>query len=501
VSARREKPGAPPAGAHSSGTPSDTTIEPADSNAPTLPPESAPLRSPSASAAGAAGGTRGKQGAPQRKVSGRQGAVRAAGIERLQQLAVELPLEEGIETLVRAVCEATRDVSPSLHVGALVAGEGHEGHPLVIRVAPRGGQATDPPPPDAGQSSRLFPERAREHVVRLPAPYAGTSFHVAVGALDDAHAGAASGPGSRGRDSVPHDTLRFGPPSFDLDELRPDELAERGALLLASGLRGLSLLRSRHGDGAQLRELQARVVQSEKLASVGQIAAQVVHELNNPLTAIVAYADFLVKKLDRSGHEQGDLERLRRIGESADRILRFTRDLTTYARPNDELPMPVSMTDVLERAATFCEHILGRHGISLRFSFDRHTPTMVGRRGQLTQVFVNLITNAAHAIQDAGRVDGGEIEIGAGPLVDDNGAPVGLQVSVGDNGNGISPENVVRVFDPFFTTKAEGRGTGLGLSIVRTIVESHGGRVWVRSIVGTGTKFVLEFVSGGSLGG
>jgi signal transduction histidine kinase len=126
---------------------------------------------------------------------------------------------------------------------------------------------------------------------------------------------------------------------------------------------------------------------------------------------------------------------------------------------------------------------------------------MVGRRGQLTQVFVNLITNAAHAIQDAGRVDGGEIEIGAGPLVDDNGAPVGLQVSVGDNGNGISPENVVRVFDPFFTTKAEGRGTGLGLSIVRTIVESHGGRVWVRSIVGTGTKFVLEFVSGGSLGG
>jgi signal transduction histidine kinase len=495
LSARREKPGAPPQERRVA----EPVVEPADSTAPTLPPESAPLRSPSG------GEARSKKGTPQRKVSGQQGAVRAAGIERLQQLAVELPLEEGVETLVRAVCEATRDVSPALHVGALVAGEGHQGHPLIIRVAPRGGQATDPPPPEGSPSTRLFPERAREHIVRLPAPYAGTSFHVAVGALAAAYEPAAapsSAPFSASsRESVPHDTLRFGPPSFDPDELRPDELAERGALLLASGLRGLSLLRARHGDGAQLRELQARVVQSEKLASVGQIAAQVVHELNNPLTAIVAYADFLVKKLDRSGHEQGDLERLRRIGESADRILRFTRDLTTYARPNDELPMPVSMTDVLERAATFCEHILGRHGISLRFSFDRHTPTMVGRRGQLTQVFVNLITNAAHAIQDAGRVDGGEIEIGAGPLVDDGGAPVGLQVSVGDNGNGISPENVVRVFDPFFTTKAEGRGTGLGLSIVRTIVESHGGRVWVRSIVGTGTKFVLEFASGGTQGG
>ncbi len=499
MSARQEKPGTP-------GAPKETSIEPADSTAPTLPPESAPLRSPSASGvtretreareARPAGEARGRQGPPPRKVSGRQGAVRSVGIERLQQLAVELPLEEGVETLVRAVCEATRDVSPALHVGAHVAGEGPQGHPLVIRVAPRGGVATEPPPPDLGQGARLFPERAREHVVRLPAPYAGTSFHVAIG-TPTAHADAPP----TSREEVPHDTLRFGPPSFEPEELRPEELAERGALLLASGLRGISLLRGRHGDGAQLRELQARVVQSEKLASVGQIAAQVVHELNNPLTAIVAYADFLVKKLDRSGHEPGDLERLRRIGESADRILRFTRDLTTYARPNDEQPMPVSITDVLERAATFCEHILGRHGISLRFAFDRHTPTMVGRRGQLTQVFVNLITNAAHAIQDAGRLEGGEIEIGAGPLVDAAGAPAGLQVSVGDNGNGISPENVVRVFDPFFTTKSEGRGTGLGLSIVRTIVESHGGRVWVRSIVGTGTKFVLEFASGGAQGG
>jgi signal transduction histidine kinase len=422
---------------------------------------------------------------PMRSRTGRRAALRSPGADRLQHLAVDLPLEEGVETLVRAVCEAARDAAPWLHVGAIVAGEGPEGCPLVVRVAPRGGTATDPPPADISQTSRLFPDRAREHVVRMPPPYSGSSFHVGFG--NDGRAETPSMLDARGVATVRYEPAETEP------ELRPEELCERAALVLASGLRSMMLLRARRSDGAQVRDLQARVVQSEKLASVGQIAAQVVHELNNPLTAIVAYADFLVKKLERAGHEEGDVERLRRIGESADRILRFTRDLTTYARPNDEVVAPVLITEVLERAATFCEHILARHGIKLRFHFDAKTPTFVGRRGQLTQVFVNLITNAAHAIQDAGRHEDGEIEISSGPLVDDEGEPVGVQVAVGDNGNGISPENVVRVFDPFFTTKAEGRGTGLGLSIVRTIVEAHGGRVWVRSIVGTGTKFVLEF--------
>jgi signal transduction histidine kinase len=120
-------------------------------------------------------------------------------------------------------------------------------------------------------------------------------------------------------------------------------------------------------------------------------------------------------------------------------------------------------------------------------SLDASTPAVVGRRGQLTQVFVNLVTNACHAIQDAGRGENGKIEITSTPLDDG-----GVRIVVGDNGKGISPENVIRIFDPFFTTKTEGRGTGLGLSIVRSIVEGHGGRVWVRSVVGSGTSFVVE---------
>ena len=142
--------------------------EATDSSAPTLPPESVDLRAPrSPDLAGTS-----------RRHTGRQPVLRSgAGLARLDLLAVELPLEEGVETLVRSVCEATRDAAPSLFVGAVVAGEGPEGQPLVVRVAPRGGFATDPPPPDDGRAARLFPDRSREHVVRLACEVCGHSCY------------------------------------------------------------------------------------------------------------------------------------------------------------------------------------------------------------------------------------------------------------------------------------------------------------------------------------
>jgi signal transduction histidine kinase len=150
----------------------------------------------------------------------------------------------------------------------------------------------------------------------------------------------------------------------------------------------------------------------------------------------------------------------------------------------------VAVHEVVERAVVFCEHIVAEYGIQVATRVEPHTPPILARRGQLTQVFVNLVTNACHAVQDAQRGEAGRIEIVTEPF-----AQGGVRVSISDNGNGISPEHVVRIFDPFFTTKPEGRGTGLGLSIVRSIVEAHTGRVWVRSVVGSGTSFVVE-VSG-----
>lgn len=388
--------------------------------------------------------------------------------EDLLRLAGALPVEAGAEAVARAVAETIRDVAAPAAVAIVLQ---RESDTIVISALPFEQRDFELQNPGSGRREgppqRLFPATVDEWILPLTAPFAGTSLHLA-----DLSSAAASR-----RDPLRNRQLA--------------ELAERTALVLTGGLLAAHRLATGRVDDGQLRALQARIVQSEKLASVGQIAAKVVHELNNPLTAIVTYAGFLTKKLARAGHDEADVERLRRIGESADRILRFSRELTTYARPNEETASLVSVQEVVERAVVFCEHVVVEHNVRVATRIHPDAPAIVGRRGQLTQVFVNLVTNACHAIQDAGRAEDGRIEIEIS--VGDTG---GVRVSVADNGNGISPENVVRIFDPFFTTKTEGRGTGLGLSIVRSIVEAHGGRVWVRSVSGSGAAFIIELSVG-----
>lgn len=385
------------------------------------------------------------------------------GQVELLRLAGTMPVEDGFEAVARAVAETVREAATPAAVAIVLR---IDRETTVISSLPfelrdlelaASGDPREPP-------RRLFPMSNDEWIVPLGAPFEGTSLHVA-------DLSARTRDPARGRQLA--------------------ELAERTALVLTSGLLAAGRVASGRVDTAHLRALQARIVQSEKLASVGQIAAKVVHELNNPLTAIVTYAAFLTKKLERAGHEEADVERLRRIGESADRILRFSRELTTYARPNEETASLVSLKEVVERAVVFCEHFLMEHGVRVATKIDPQTPPVVGRRGQLTQVFVNLVTNACHAVQDAGRADDGHIDIEITPS-----EAGGVRVVIADNGHGISPEHVIRIFDPFFTTKSEGRGTGLGLSIVRSIVEAHGGRVWVRSVVGSGSSFVVELGKG-----
>ncbi len=382
----------------------------------------------------------------------------ALGQEELLRLSTTLPLEDGVDAVARAVVDTVREVGTPCAAAVVLQGRVISALPYDLRDLELAA-----PTADGGPPRRLFSMLNDEWIVPLPAPLVG-SLHVA-----DANS-------LRARDPFRSRGLA--------------ELAERAVLVLTAGLDAARRIEASRVDVSHVRALQARIVQTEKLASVGQIAAKVVHELNNPLTAIVTYAGFLTKKLERAGHEEADVERLRRIGESADRILRFSRELTTYARPNDEAPGPVAIHEVVDRAVVFCEHVVIEHGIQVATRVDPHTPPTVGRRSQLTQVFVNLVTNACHAIQDAGRGEDGRIEIETTPTADG-----GVRVAISDNGNGISPEHVIRVFDPFFTTKTEGRGTGLGLSIVRSIIEGHGGRVWVRSVLGAGSSFIVELAA------
>jgi signal transduction histidine kinase len=269
-------------------------------------------------------------------------------------------------------------------------------------------------------------------------------------------------------------------------------VVRRAAALLGAALdhaRACTAMATRERD---MRALEAQAIQNDKLATFGQIAAGMVHELNNPLTSIVAYADFLARRFARGPGtevEAEDVERVKRISDSANRMLRFTRDLVAYARPSGDTAIPVVLHTVIEQAIAFCEHVLHEAGATVKRELGPDVLTVRGMPEQLAQVFVNLLTNACHALPDAK----GEIVI-ATALVE-GGARV--QVTVCDNGHGIAKENLAHVFAPFFTTKKrEGRGTGLGLSIVKSIVENHGGDIRVESRVGDGARFILRLPVG-----
>jgi PAS domain S-box-containing protein len=238
-------------------------------------------------------------------------------------------------------------------------------------------------------------------------------------------------------------------------------------------------------DVTRLKSLERQVIQAEKLATLGQLAAGVVHELNNPLTSIIVYADFLLKKLDRG--DPGDVEKLRRILEGAQRILNFSRNLVQYAKPSSEQLDVVSLNDIVRQSLSFCEHILKNAQVDLSLSLEAELPPLYAVRGQLQQVVINLVTNAVQAI----RAAGGRVTVATARRGDRH-----VAISVADDGAGIRPEDRAKIFEPFFTTKTDGRGTGLGLSIVRNIVEDHHGSIEVDSVPGRGARFTIVLPTG-----
>jgi signal transduction histidine kinase len=277
----------------------------------------------------------------------------------------------------------------------------------------------------------------------------------------------------------------------DDDELEADgspavHLLDRAALVLAHALpkaRAAAAANVKTNAGA----LERRMMQADKLATFGQLAAGVVHELNNPLTSIVAYSDYLIRKVaeGRGTNEPDDLERLRRISESANRMLRFTRELVGYSRPSSGIVGTVVLHRVVDQAIAFCEHVLSAAGVSVERRYTAESLEVQGVAEQLVQVFVNLLTNACQAAPSSG----GRIVIATAPP---DGPGANVLVTVEDNGCGIAPENLQHLFVPFFTTRRESNGTGLGLSIIKNIVANHDGTIRVESQLGLGTRFTIE---------
>jgi len=277
-----------------------------------------------------------------------------------------------------------------------------------------------------------------------------------------------------------------------MDDRSPSALLlDRAAAIAADGVDRALAHEQAAKIAAELKTLKSYMAQAEKLASLGQMAAGMVHELNNPLTSIVAYSDYMLRHTGKL--EEQDAERIRRIAESANRMLRFTRDLVSYARPSSELPVPVPLHNVINRALAFCEHEIDRAGVGVMRTFDERVTHVRGKPEELAQIFVNLVTNACHAMAPqpdsapTGERPAAKLTISTELVAGDT----TVRINVCDTGHGIAPPNLSLVFAPFFTTKGAGQGTGLGLSIVKNIVEAHHGEITVESEPDSGTRFIV----------
>lgn len=244
----------------------------------------------------------------------------------------------------------------------------------------------------------------------------------------------------------------------------------------------------------ELEDAQAQLVQSEKLSAIGQLAAGVAHELNNPLGGILGYAQFTLEKMKKNVPEETtakemnnyikyltDIEKQsRRCKNIVQNLLRFSRSSKTTEF------IEVNINQVIDDTCTFVEHQLNMNMINLNKSLDPELPPVQANPGQLQQVFTNLIINAMHASPPETSI---EVSTHFCPALGEFDGTV--EIICKDEGKGIPAENIKKIFEPFFTTKEVGKGTGLGLAVSYGIVKEHGGEIKVESTVGKGTTFTI----------
>jgi len=232
----------------------------------------------------------------------------------------------------------------------------------------------------------------------------------------------------------------------------------------------------------QLQESQEQLIQAEKLGSLGQMAASIAHEINNPLAGVLVYAQLLAKKLSRDTlTKKVGLEYLEKMASEVDRSARIIRNLLDFARPSEPKLGDVNINAVIEDALGLVEHQAELGHVGLIKELYPSLPTVYADYDQLRQVLVNLVLNAVQATPS-----GGWVTVQTQPAQD--GA---LKVEVRDTGSGITEENMKKLFTPFFTTKEKGQGVGLGLAVARSIIEKHCGSVDVESEEGVGTAFTV----------
>ena len=234
-------------------------------------------------------------------------------------------------------------------------------------------------------------------------------------------------------------------------------------------------------DVTDQQAMESHLIQSEKLAAVGQLVSGVAHELNNPLTSIAGLSEFLLEQKELGAKDRGHL---RVIHEQADRAGRIVRNLLTFARKGPAEQAPVDLNDVIQRTLLLMSYDLTLKDIAVEKDLGT-VPPVLGDRHALQQVLLNLLNNAAQAVAENPPDRPGVIRIAT--WFDDR-----VRMRVADSGRGITDDALPHLFTPFFTTKEPGQGTGLGLSITYSIVEAHGGRIAVERPAEGGAAFLVD---------
>ena len=230
----------------------------------------------------------------------------------------------------------------------------------------------------------------------------------------------------------------------------------------------------------ELTEMQSHLIQSEKLASLGKLAAGIAHEINNPLGSILIYSNLLLEDTDKNSPHY---ENLKKIVKETSRCKDIVKGLLEFARPKEPEVSLININEILESSLAIMEKQALFQNISIKKTYESDMPKIIADSAQLQQVFMNIILNAAEAM--AGN---GTLTLSTSLNTD----RTLIELKFSDTGQGIKEEDKKRLFEPFFSTKEVGKGTGLGLAISYSIIQQHKGTIEVKSQVGEGSTFTVK---------
>jgi len=227
---------------------------------------------------------------------------------------------------------------------------------------------------------------------------------------------------------------------------------------------------------AELRRTQKQLIQSEKLAALGQLSASLAHEINNPLGIIKNYLLILSENIDEDGPNRGNLKMIK---EEVDRIARIVKSLLEFSRPEKNKIMLLDLSATLKQTISLLDKEFLSRNIKIKKELPGNLLPVIGSEDQLKQVFLNLLVNSRDFMPQGGEI-----------LISARNTDLGVEIEFSDTGSGIPEVNLSRIFEPFFTTKQEGKGTGLGLWICYGIMQRHGGTIQAMRKE-KGTSFLL----------